>query len=350
MEIFARIVVLPNWPDWCWCPLSGAYAIVSGGGPNRVDIQNMSDVGILAALSAWRITQGIYRVDPDVFDALWETPIAGRLPIDLFYRLPEWCVYVETPRDSKAQKAGLLGFFAHLEWDVHTKRTELRFVIDSTEKGLQILVIHLVGETIEECVNAAIEEMLLRLSDIKDDITIEEREYVSDILSEEYPDDYKVAITPIVSVLLYICSISADIADMADKRLRPANPQPRKTKKGPRIFPPNSPTTWLVGYRIGATLRLASTTKDNKPSEGTHVSPRPHVRCAHWHSFWIGPKNRPGKRRLVVKWLHPVLVGAGEIVPTIRQVGPGKKRLTGRLPFPEYVVLSFSHFFLIFNN
>lgn len=28
---------LPDWPEWCFCPLAGAYAVVSGGGDNRLN-------------------------------------------------------------------------------------------------------------------------------------------------------------------------------------------------------------------------------------------------------------------------------------------------------------------------
>lgn len=40
---------LPNWPEWCYLPLAGWYAIVSGGGSNRVPAQLIRDVGRLAA-------------------------------------------------------------------------------------------------------------------------------------------------------------------------------------------------------------------------------------------------------------------------------------------------------------
>lgn len=78
-------------------PLSGAYTIVSGGGTNRLSPKDAAQVSILGALAAWRMTQSIYRFDPNVFAAVWETPIEGDLPVDMLYRLPEWCVYVETP-------------------------------------------------------------------------------------------------------------------------------------------------------------------------------------------------------------------------------------------------------------
>lgn len=52
---------LIDWPDWCYCPVSAAHAIVNP--KSLADIQN---VPILACLAAWRMTQGIYRFDPDI--------------------------------------------------------------------------------------------------------------------------------------------------------------------------------------------------------------------------------------------------------------------------------------------
>jgi len=60
-----------------------------------------------------------------------------------------------------------------------------------------------------------------------------------------------------------------------------------------------------------------------KPSGGTHARPRPHIRRAHWHGFWIGPKLRPTERRMDVRWMPPLPVGVnrlGDLVPVIRPV------------------------------
>ena len=42
---------LPDWPDWCYVPLAGAYAVVSGGGDRRVPFERSHHVGILEALA-----------------------------------------------------------------------------------------------------------------------------------------------------------------------------------------------------------------------------------------------------------------------------------------------------------
>jgi hypothetical protein len=90
-ELRANRKGLGGWPDWCFLPLAGAHAIVSRGRrlPPGEPIRH---VGVLGALAAWRVTQGIYRFDPTVLDALWETPVTGDIPTEVLFHLPEWCV------------------------------------------------------------------------------------------------------------------------------------------------------------------------------------------------------------------------------------------------------------------
>jgi hypothetical protein len=70
---------LPNWPNWCFLPMSGAYAIATQG-RDVIDLDPATREGLwiiipeIAALAAWRPTQGIYRFHREVFSALWETP------------------------------------------------------------------------------------------------------------------------------------------------------------------------------------------------------------------------------------------------------------------------------------
>lgn len=300
---------LPDWPSWCWCPLAGAYAIISGGN-SRVPLHLVPDVSVLGALGAWRMTQGIYRFDSDLFAALWTTPLT-KIPVEILYRLPEWCVYVEAPPNYKIDKHELLGWFTHLEYDAATSRPELRFVFDFG-KVLSPFMLHLTAATLSECVELALAE-----SGRQAELLFEEPPLPITITNEQVRETLTVALEPIVSVILYLCTMAADIADLRGKRERPGNPTPRKTKQGLRTFPLDGPTTWLTGYRIGATLRLAGS-GSSEPGEGTHTSPRPHIRRAHWHTYLTGPRDRPQKP--VLKWLPPVPVGAGEIVPTIRPV------------------------------
>ncbi|MFA5718562.1 MAG: hypothetical protein WC952_12680 [Desulfobulbaceae bacterium] len=306
---------LPDWPEWCYCPMAGAYAVVSGGGNGRCDMDTIGDVARIAALSAWRMTQGIYRFDPALYARLIETPV-GRLPVDVLYRLPEWCVYIETP-DLQWLGSRLAGFFAHLEWDANSGRPELRLLLDiDDEQGPRLVAqpLHLTAATLEEAMAAALAESGRQMIN-------QGRTRMYEAMPADLAPTLARPLEPLLSLLLYLCSEAADFGG----RMPPALPQPTKTKKGLKIFPPSAPRRWDVGVRIGAALRRAYSEHETggagEPGESGRARPRPHVRRAHWHSYWTGP--RDGERQAIVKWIPPVPVNVddiGDLPATVRPV------------------------------
>jgi hypothetical protein len=103
--------------------------------------------------------------------------------------------------------------------------------------------------------------------------------------------------------VLYVCTDDADIADVDHPSARPKHAmQPRSTE-----------SHWEVGYRIGTALR-ASRAVPAGAHGGSHAAPAPHLRRAHWHTYWTGPMD--GERRQVLKWLAPMAVGVGDALPT----------------------------------
>ena len=90
---------IPDWPDWCYLPIHAGVAIATQGRPNP-EIQLSVWPALISGIAAWRVTQGVYRFDPDLFRMLIEQPMEGAIPCDALYRLPEWGVYIETDRKS----------------------------------------------------------------------------------------------------------------------------------------------------------------------------------------------------------------------------------------------------------
>jgi hypothetical protein len=140
----ARGTALPQWPAWCYLPLAGIVAALTGGAL-QPDLRGLGmQIGVVGALAAWRVTQGIYRFDETIFAAVWETPVTGELPTELLYHLPEWCCYVpvEPARTLLPGLPALHGFWVHLEWDANTQHTELRYVLALEGAALLPLALH----------------------------------------------------------------------------------------------------------------------------------------------------------------------------------------------------------------
>lgn len=298
---------LPDWPDWCFLPLQGFYALLSGGGDRRIPPDRMHHLGIVGALATWRASQGIYRFDPEVAAAVAETPLDGDLPCAVLYHLPEWCVYIETPGRRFAGRE-LHGFWAYLDREVDGGADELRLVVDVADhpeqpldlvSGLMPLVI-LLGE-------GSLTDALRRLKS-----SAQQRAQATGlaVLAPVHNQAALLAseLAPLVALVLYLC---AENAELGDGR-RPARPAPTRTRHGPRLFPPDTPTTWEVGMRLGAALRQSSQPRDasdEETSSAVRAGPRPHIRRAHWHSYRIGK----GRAELRVRWLAPIAVKVEDV-------------------------------------
>ncbi len=145
---------------------------------------------------------------------------------------------------------------------------------------------------------------------------------------------------PLYSLVLYLCSKEPDFDDGRGFMMPPAI----KTVGNRAVSKVAvSPTARTLGARMGAAFRVARAearssaggfyaTEDSGAATGSGSSRHkiPHVRSAHWHSFWTGPRKSAGEQKPVVHWIPPTLVNVpmgGEIQAVIRPVrAPGESR------------------------
>lgn len=247
----------------------------------------------MAALGPWRYSQGIYRFDKDVLASIAETVPNGEMPTEVLYRLPEWSVYIETP-GLFWMGSVLHGFWAHLEFDVNTQRHELRLLLD-TEDVLIGVPMHLGPWTVTEALDRAYSEAHKH----RGKMDLPESLLNNDLVAERVASE----LYGVVSLLLYICSDEPEIDDEREPGAYPARPRPTRTKKGWRLFPAKRPRVWMVGESLGAKLRSGT-----GEGEATGRKVSAHLRRAHWHGFWKGP--RDGERQFIYKWLPPIAVGS----------------------------------------
>ena len=273
---------LPMWADWCFIPLAAAYSIVcSQHSMDRLNVQAVGDVATLTALGTWRVTQGIYRFDPAVYDPVRNTPLNKDLPCDVLYYLPEWCIYIETP-DMMLDGARIYGVYAHLEQDQNDGRHELRLLLD-TDNRLIAVPLHIGAWSLTEALRRAYGEA------VKYD--------VDGVLDTSYIEPLAKVVAQIMSLIIYICTQASEIDGT------PHNPTPKKVRGQWRLFPAEKPRTWNVGVRMGAALRRAYHASETGQAHGGTV--RPHIRRAHWHSYWMGSGD---DKKTEVKWLPPIAV------------------------------------------
>jgi len=153
-----------------------------------------------------------------------------------------------------------------------------------------------------------------------------------DLIKESGPRVEQLA-TRVVARLRYLIAEDPDVSERV-----PPEPHRGKARRQVRLgTQPAQPVRELdVGFRVGAALRAAreagaQTFATNDETVGHRRSPVPHVRRAHWHLYWTGP--RQGERTPVLRWIPPVVVAASNVddvvVPTVRPVrGPSQPKST----------------------
>jgi hypothetical protein len=207
------------------------------------------------------------------------------------------------------------GCFAFVDWEPRFGgRAELCLIADTPEHGLLPAAPIVLGGSIEDGMRAAMGDYMGLAATIGGpQISIEQVEKLAPATAR--------AAEPIVSLCLYLCSEEPDIAGMLPKMpAQPVRPSPVRVKGGEKTFAADSPRIWGAGWRLGAILRKAHR-EANQPEpkealEGDPArrGPAPHIRRAHWHTFWTGPRNG-APRKPALKWIPPIPVAFREFQP-----------------------------------
>lgn len=294
-----------SWPTHTFLPLERAALptarILAGEDPGTATthrgIQLSSNI---ATLAAWRMTQGIYRVDPTLYRYLVDTPITGPLPADVLLLLPEWCIYVETPGMAVESTDGdslLYGVFAWI--DHHPDGTDILTLAMDAEGATGFTHVPLVG---------TLEDALRRVVDDWREAMVRGNALYTP------PEGFEVKaaafLAPILSLLMYICS---QVGEITGNRGGPGNPEPVETRKGHRLFPASTPAVWDVGVRMGAALTSALAAMEDSDGPPTGRTVRPHIRRAHWHTFLSGPRKGAAPQRRDIRWMPPIPVKVDDL-------------------------------------
>lgn len=294
----------------CLCPIAVAYSASTIFEGRFIDMPASS---LVAALYTWRLEKIIYRFDEDLMEELFETADDIVVPVEVLEHLPAKCVYIEFPETLK--QSNLDGFFAFIEHDIETQMKELRInPINKNGEESQFYALYLSpGATIGEGLQESAKYARQRAQTVK--------EMYPDLAKDVDPQGFiniqnnsAQFIEFCVQLLLYICAENADVEE---------NPKQKS------IYRPTSKVRdqfkevrqWDVGVKIGASLRKVK--RQTGEPQSTDMPPairkfknRPHVRRAHWHHFWTGPRDNP---KLILRWVSSIAVNAedGDIIPTI---------------------------------
>lgn len=268
-------------PSWCFIPVETSVKLLLDY--TRKDLTSAQALGVIAyanlltCVGSWRLTKDIVRLDKTLLEEVTRTEFSGKLPTEVFMHMPAFCTYVEFETDE------FIGFFFGLEKSKGDSDPELRIWWVEKDGNFVMTPIHLGDWTLEEAFNRA-EKYVKSVALGHEALCKFEDRYINDTLN----------------IILYLCAQNAEYSRSYEK---PSRPHQHKTKRGLRFFEADKVRIWRVGEETGQRLR-----EQREAAVKSGHSLKPHVRRAHWHGFWSGPKNAE-KRKFDVKWLPPIFVG-----------------------------------------
>lgn len=286
-------------PDRCFAPIETATAASifcqeSAAGKKGADI-DIPQPRLTLALAQWRKDKEVFVIDPDLAAVLYAQDDMD-IPAAAFDYLPYSCFYVESP-GLDVYLTGIHGFFFYLGWDTKEQKVLLSFVFLGESGGCYPFDLPLDGESLDVCFDAAVKKRAQSGNAHLATVARQEQKQRDAVIS---------LLRCALQVVLYLCASNAEIVP---------DPEQKTVTKHSRTVKDRYAEIrkWDVGMRVGASLREQSrraADEDAPARTGSHQQKRPHMRRGHWHHFWTGSKSEPDKRKLVLKWLSPIFVGA----------------------------------------
>lgn len=207
----------------------------------------------LSCGAAWRPMQNIVSFDSRVEFEIKRMKLPKKMHSSILLRFPAWCVYFDICVRINGDEYS--GFFAQLDSD--------------KDSNSMVLAFQKPGQNMQR-ISFAIGDHSLA-------------ESFSEIDHRNDP-----GIVQIINFVIYLCAYG--LIDSKDySGFAKSWPQPRKTKKGWRIFPPDKPNRHVLGTAFGEKIR-----REGEKSQS---------RRAYWHHLW---KEAASKKILSVQWMPPV--------------------------------------------
>lgn len=238
---------------------------------------------VYMTLAAWRTGKTLLHCDESLFRMLGETRQTDALSGEMLRRLPFWGFWLDFPADmvfAEGQGALMGAFFTLAD---HDNQTDALLALTLAQDPLSREHIPMGMEylALTDPVSTAINQQ------------------------EEGIRGFWHAVLP---VLFWLCSENSEWG----RQGKPVRPAPRRVGKHQRLIPPDKPVQIFAGARAGSALRQVprapeASTSGYSPST-PHRRLRPHVRKAHWQSYWKGKPTQGEEKSMLLKWKPPQIV------------------------------------------
>lgn len=275
----------------------------ASAGPDAASFMGVS-VQTAEAAKLWRRHRVVYRVHPGLAESLLETDTRTAVPCEIFSRLPHPDPFVAfpTPLPAPIAKDGYLEIAEApmIVGMLITGANEYEQICSTADPQVRRLNIALATRVRYEGQPPGHEEATVF-------VPLDGKRSIEDLIdyTEQWPtfgqitrDEQRSIYNLSLSLLLYLCSDSRDVREY----------RPENGRRGKKTRRPDQKLLDL-GFDSGPSLQATRRIGPASDMRGEGGRVRAHLRRAHWHTYWTGPRTAPTPE---VRWLHPTLVNKAE--------------------------------------
>lgn len=317
------------------------------------DMNKDSFVECAPTFYMWRKNKQCFKFAAELQDSLMnQNDSMMEVPIDIFERLPYSCFYIDVNTDEEVvveqDPLGMTWFVRGFYVYIFKKNEEIilqtAFIMENIQEGLEIKTERrknrlLRGYTFSVQLGESVANVLERTKNMSEAL-LKDKPDASKMNKEEFENfmnndnGLSLLLTSLsketnravfnffpglIQMLLYLCAENAEIVENEQQKIIYRQPGPTAFIKD-RL---REVRQWDVGVKTSEILYREWKKKTNKSFEdqeietdkartevhkGTHVAT--HMRKAHWHHFWTGSHSEPTTRKLILRWVNPVMVNA----------------------------------------
>jgi len=248
---------------------------------------------------AYRFSENkqIFQFSNEIVNALSSTELPENISLSLFEKLPFDCFYLGAGKlfDRHVLKGAYV--ITQTDFDGTPRGLRLDFVSDRTDRNEIATGTFIISTFVTLGEGKTLSDYMRDLYHLLE----------HEISYSTYDMERTVLYTKhVLNCLLYLASEKADIEKAGTKYSGKGFGNSKNinlSKNHPKHCQVNK-----VGYSVNYIKQLREVRKATE-SGATGKTVAPHIRRAHWHTYWVGKKDG-SDRQQVVKWILPTLVNA----------------------------------------
>lgn len=285
---------LVTWDDWlyaafdCYSPNWKQGLSVGDPIPSDLIYNLPCPTGEIVSVGTWLLTKNIYRFENEVAQELAKNEFEGKLPSFLI-NISELCIYVQTDNFELQLEGSKVHGVIFTITELCYKRVLVSTVFLESGAVRTLILLLSDGHTIEHCLNEFIKEF-------------QDNRFV---FSADELAEYQSLQKKLLNILLWF--------SLTDPDYSPLLPDNHKENNGiqfnkgqPRLYEAQKYKPYLVGSAMANQIKAFNSGLLQFNSISASNKRKAHLRRAHYHLYWLGPKGNYEKYEF--KWIPVTMV------------------------------------------